>query len=342
MSTPNNPMYPNGYNPHPNEYPTQAYPTEPARQLTQDETPTMTNLPVVQPNTPVNQTKHWISTHKIPIIVASTLIVITALSIAFITYTTNQQHLMQARDYLSTAVVSAQSAVDSANTILDDKNSVKLMDDETASNLNTTKDAAVSVLNQCKNLNTSNRYAITACAQQTNNSVKLMDDETASNLNTTKDAAVSVLNQCKNLNTSNRYAITACAQQTNQAADNLINSVNDAYASIAASAAQAQNQADADKQALDNNNDNDGTTDGDDLTANKQAREHLKQSLDAARQRLNENQTYANIKKHTTTILTELWQAISDATRALTDSNLSTDAMNALADQIDKLLNNLN
>ena len=296
MSAPNNPMYPNGYNPHPNEYPTQVYPTEPVRQLTQDETPTMTNLPVVQPNTPVNQTKHWISTHKIPIIVASALIVIAALSIAFITYTTNQQHLMQARNYLSTAVVSAESAVDSANIILDDKNSVKLM-----------------------------------------------DDETASNLNTTKDAAVSVLNQCKNLNTSNRYAITACAQQTNQAADNLINSVNDAYASIAASAAQAQNQADADKQALDNNNnDNDGTTDGDDLTANKQAREHLKQSLDTARQRLNENQTYANIKEHTTTILTELWQAISDATRALTDSNLSTDAMNALADQIDKLLNNLN
>lgn len=300
MSTPNNPMYPNGYNPHPNEYPTQAYPTEPARQLTQDETPTMTNLPVVQPNTPVNQTKHWISTHKIPIIVASALIVITALSITFITYTTNQQHLMQARDYLSTAVVSAQSAVDSANTILDDKNSVKLM-----------------------------------------------DDETASNLDTAKDATVSVLNQCKNLNTSNRYAITTCAQQTNQAANNLTDSVNDAYASIAASAVQAQNQADADKQTLDDNNDNnnnntDGTTNGDNLAANKQAREHLKQSLDAARQRLNENQTYANIKDHTTTILTELWQAISNATRALTDSDLSTDAMNALANQIDNLLNNLN
>lgn len=292
MSTPNNPM-------HPDEYPTQTYPTEPIQQLTQDETPTMTNLPVVQPNTPVNQTnqaiqtKHWISNHKISIIVASALIVIAALVITFIVYTTNQQHLIQARNYLSTAVVSAESAVDSANTILDDKNSVKLM-----------------------------------------------DDETASNLNTTKDAAVSVLNQCKNLNTSNRYAITACAQQTNQAADNLTDSINDAYASIAASAAQAQNQANADKQALDN--DNDGTTDGDDLTANKQAREHLKQSLDAARQRLNENQTYANIKEHTTTILTELWQAISDATQALTDSNLSTDAMNALADQIDKLLNNLN
>lgn len=286
---------------HPDEYPTQTYPTEPIQQLTQDETPTMTNLPVVQPNTPVNQTnqaiqtKHWISNHKIPIIAAVAFVIIVALVITFIGYTTNQQHLMQARNYLSTAVVSAESAVDSANIILDDKNSIKLM-----------------------------------------------DDETASNLNTTKDAAVSVLNQCKNLNTSNRYAITACAQQTNQAADNLINSVNDAYASIAASAAQAQNQADADKQALDNNNDNDGTTDGDDLTANKQAREHLKQSLDAARQRLNENQTYANIKEHTTTILTELWQAISDATRALTDSNLSTDAMNALADQIDKLLNNLN
>ena len=294
MSIPNNPM-------HPDEYPTQTYPTEPIQQLTQDETPTMTNLPVVQPNTPVNQTnqaiqtKHWISNHKIPIIAAVAFVIIVALVITFIGYTTNQQHLMQARNYLSTAVVSAESAVDSANIILDDKNSVKLM-----------------------------------------------DDETASNLNTTKDAAVSVLNQCKNLNTSNRYAITACAQQTNQAADNLINSVNDAYASIAASAAQAQNQADADKQALDNNNDNDGTTNGDDLTANKQAREHLKQSLDAARQRLNENQTYANIKEHTTTILTELWQAISDATRALTDSNLSTDAMNALADQIDKLLNNLN
>lgn len=297
MSTPNNPMYPNGYNPHPNEYPTQVYPTEPVRQLTQDETPTMTNLPVVQPNTPVNQTKHWISTHKIPIIVASALIVIAALSITLITYTTNQQHLMQARNYLSTAVTSAESAVDSANAILDDKNSVKLM-----------------------------------------------DDKTASNLNITKDAAVSILNQCKNLDTANRYAITTCAQQTNQAADNLTNSVNDAYASIAANAARAQNQANADKQALDNNTDNgnDGTTNGDDLTANKQAREHLKQSLDAARQRLNENQTYANIKGHTTTILTELWQAISDAARALTDSDLSTDTMNALANQIDKLLDNLN
>lgn len=133
MSRPNNPM-------HSNEYPTQIYSTEPVRQLTQDETPTMTNLPVVQPNTPVNQTnqtKHWISNHKIPIIVASALIIIAALSIAFITYATNQQHLMQARNYLSTAVVSAESAVDSANTILDDKNSVKLMDNETASNLNT-------------------------------------------------------------------------------------------------------------------------------------------------------------------------------------------------------------
>lgn len=289
MSRPNNPM-------HSNEYPTQIYSTEPVRQLTQDETPTMTNLPVVQPNTPVNQTnqtKHWISNHKIPIIVASALIIIAALSIAFITYATNQQHLMQARNYLSTAVVSAESAVDSANTILDDKNSVKLM-----------------------------------------------DNETASNLNTTKDAAVSILNQCKNLNTSNRYAITACAQQTNQAADNLTNSVNDAYASIATSAAQAQNQADADKQALDN--DNDGTTDDDNLTANKQARERLKQSLDAARQRLNENPTYTNIKGHATTILAELWQAISDAARALTDSDISTDAMNALANQIDRLLNNLN
>lgn len=300
MSTPNNPMYPNGYNPHPNEYPTQVYSTEPVRQLTQDETPTITNLPVVQPNTPVNQTKHWIGAHKIPIIVASTLIIIVALIITFVAYTTNQQHMMQARNYLSTAVASAQSAVDSANTILDDKNSVKLM-----------------------------------------------DDETASNLDTAKDATVSVLNQCKNLNTSNRYAIVACAQQTNQAANNLTDSVNDAYASIAASAVQAQNQADADKQTLDDNTDNndnntDGTTNGDNLAANKQAREHLKQSLDAARQRLNENQTYANIKDHTTTILTELWQAISNAARALTDSDLSTDAMNALANQIDNLLNNLN
>lgn len=293
MSTPNNPMYPNGYNPHPNEYPTQVYPTEPVRQLTQDETPTMTNLPVVQPNTPVNQTKHWISTHKIPIIVASALIVIAALSITFITYTTNQQHLMQARNYLSTAVTSAESAVDSANAILDDKNSVKLM-----------------------------------------------DDKTASNLSTTKDAAVSILNQCKNLDTANRYAITTCAQQTNQAADNLTNSVNDAYASIAANAAQAQKQANADKQALDNNDD--GTTDGDNLEANEQARERLKQSLDAARQRLNENQTYTNIKGHTKKILTELWRAISDAARALTDSDLSTDTMNALSNQIDNLLNNLN
>lgn len=293
MSTPNNPMYPNGYNPHPNEYPTQVYPTEPARQLTQDETPTMTNLPVVQPNTPVNQTKHWIGAHKIPIIVASALIIIVALIITFVTYTTNQQHLMQARNYLSTAVVSAQSAIDSANTILDDKNSVKLM-----------------------------------------------DDETASNLDTAKDATVSVLNQCKNLNTSNRYAITTCAQQTNQAANNLTDSVNDAYASIAANAAQAQKQANADKQALDNNDD--GTTDGDNLEANEQARERLKQSLDAARQRLNENQTYTNIKGHTKKILTELWRAISDAARALTDSDLSTDAMNALSNQIDNLLNNLN
>lgn len=293
MSTPNNPMYPNGYNPHPNEYPTQVYPTEPARQLTQDETPTMTNLPVVQPNTPVNQTKHWIGAHKIPIIVASALIIIVALIITFVTYTTNQQHLMQARNYLSTAVVSAQSAIDSANTILDDKNSVKLM-----------------------------------------------DDETASNLDTAKDATVSVLNQCKNLNTSNRYAITTCAQQTNQAANNLTDSVNDAYASIAASAVQAQKQANADKQALDNNDD--GTTDGDNLEANEQARERLKQSLDAARQRLNENQTYTNIKGHTKKILTELWRAISDAARALTDSDLSTDAMNALSNQIDNLLNNLN
>lgn len=293
MSTPNNPMYPNGYNPHPNEYPTQVYPTEPARQLTQDETPTMTNLPVVQPNTPVNQTKHWIGAHKIPIIVASALIIIVALIITFVTYTTNQQHLMQARNYLSTAVASAQSAVDSANTILDDKNSVKLM-----------------------------------------------DDETASNLDTAKDATVSVLNQCKNLNTSNRYAIIACGQQTNQAANNLTDSVNDAYASIAANAAQAQKQANADKQALDNNDD--GTTDGDNLEANEQARERLKQSLDAARQRLNENQTYTNIKGHTKKILTELWRAISDAARALTDSDLSTDAMNALSNQIDNLLNNLN
>lgn len=293
MSTPNNPMYPNGYNPHPNEYPTQVYSTEPARQLTQDETPTMTNLPVVQPNTPVNQTKHWIGAHKIPIIVASALIIIVALIITFVTYTTNQQHLMQARNYLSTAVASAQSAVDSANTILDDKNSVKLM-----------------------------------------------DDETASNLDTAKDATVSVLNQCKNLNTSNRYAITTCAQQTNQAANNLTDSVNDAYASIAANAAQAQKQANADKQALDNNDD--GTTDGDNLEANEQARERLKQSLDAARQRLNENQTYTNIKGHTKKILTELWRAISDAARALTDSDLSTDAMNALSNQIDNLLNNLN
>lgn len=293
MSTPNNPMYPNGYNPHPNEYPTQVYPTEPARQLTQDETPTMTNLPVVQPNTPVNQTKHWIGAHKIPIIVASALIIIVALIITFVTYTTNQQHLMQARNYLSTAVVSAQSAIDSANTILDDKNSVKLM-----------------------------------------------DDETASNLDTAKDATVSVLNQCKNLNTSNRYAIIACGQQTNQAANNLTDSVNDAYASIAANAAQAQKQANADKQALDNNDD--GTTDGDNLEANEQARERLKQSLDAARQRLNENQTYTNIKGHTKKILTELWRAISDAARALTDSDLSTDAMNALSNQIDNLLNNLN
>lgn len=293
MSTPNNPMYPNGYNPHPNEYPTQVYSTEPARQLTQDETPTMTNLPVVQPNTPVNQTKHWIGAHKIPIIVASALIIIVALIITFVTYTTNQQHLMQARNYLSTAVVSAQSAIDSANTILDDKNSVKLM-----------------------------------------------DDETASNLDTAKDATVSVLNQCKNLNTSNRYAIIACGQQTNQAANNLTDSVNDAYASIAANAAQAQKQANADKQALDNNDD--GTTDGDNLEANEQARERLKQSLDAARQRLNENQTYTNIKGHTKKILTELWRAISDAARALTDSDLSTDAMNALSNQIDNLLNNLN
>lgn len=293
MSTPNNPMYPNGYNPHPNEYPTQVYSTEPARQLTQDETPTMTNLPVVQPNTPVNQTKHWIGAHKIPIIVASALIIIVALIITFVTYTTNQQHLMQARNYLSTAVASAQSAVDSANTILDDKNSVKLM-----------------------------------------------DDETASNLDTAKDATVSVLNQCKNLNTSNRYAIIACGQQTNQAANNLTDSVNDAYASIAANAAQAQKQANADKQALDNNDD--GTTDGDNLEANEQARERLKQSLDAARQRLNENQTYTNIKGHTKKILTELWRAISDAARALTDSDLSTDAMNALSNQIDNLLNNLN
>lgn len=293
MSTPNNPMYPNGYNPHPNEYPTQAYPTEPARQLTQDETPTMTNLPVVQPNTPVNQTKHWIGAHKIPIIVASALIIIVALIITFVTYTTNQQHLMQARNYLSTAVVSAQSAIDSANTILDDKNSVKLM-----------------------------------------------DDETASNLDTAKDATVSVLNQCKNLNTSNRYAIVACGQQTNQAANNLTDSVNDAYASIAANAAQAQKQDNADKQALDNNDD--GTTDGDNLEANKQARERLKQSLNAARQRLNENQTYTNIKGHTKKILTELWRAISDAARALTDSDLSTDTMNALSNQIDNLLNNLN
>lgn len=293
MSTPNNPMYPNGYNPHPNEYPTQVYSTEPARQLTQDETPTMTNLPVVQPNTPVNQTKHWIGAHKIPIIVASALIIIVALIITFVAYTTNQQHMMQARNYLSTAVVSAQSAIDSANTILDDKNSVKLM-----------------------------------------------DDETASNLDTAKDATVSVLNQCKNLNTSNRYAITTCAQQTNQAANNLTDSVNDAYASIAANAAQAQKQANADKQALDNNDD--GTTDGDNLEANEQARERLKQSLDAARQRLNENQTYTNIKGHTKKILTELWRAISDAARALTDSDLSTDAMNALSNQIDNLLNNLN
>lgn len=293
MSTPNNPMYPNGYNPHPNEYPTQVYPTEPARQLTQDETPTMTNLPVVQPNTPVNQTKHWIGAHKIPIIVASALIIIVALIITFVAYTTNQQHMMQARNYLSTAVASAQSAVDSANTILDDKNSVKLM-----------------------------------------------DDETASNLDTAKDATVSVLNQCKNLNTSNRYAIIACGQQTNQAANNLTDSVNDAYASIAANAAQAQKQANADKQALDNNDD--GTTDGDNLEANEQARERLKQSLDAARQRLNENQTYTNIKGHTKKILTELWRAISDAARALTDSDLSTDAMNALSNQIDNLLNNLN
>ena len=293
MSTPNNPMYPNGYNPHPNEYPTQVYSTEPARQLTQDETPTMTNLPVVQPNTPVNQTKHWIGAHKIPIIVASTLIIIVALIITFVTYTTNQQHLMQARNYLSTAVVSAQSAIDSANTILDDKNGVKLM-----------------------------------------------DDETASNLDTAKDATVSVLNQCKNLNTSNRYAIIACGQQTNQAANNLTDSVNDAYASIAANAAQAQKQANADKQALDNNDD--GTTDGDNLEANEQARERLKQSLDAARQRLNENQTYTNIKGHTKKILTELWRAISDAARALTDSDLSTDTMNALSNQIDNLLNNLN
>lgn len=293
MSTPNNPMYPNGYNPHPNEYPTQVYSTEPARQLTQDETPTMTNLPVVQPNTPVNQTKHWIGAHKIPIIVASALIIIVALIITFVTYTTNQQHMMQARNYLSTAVASAQSAVDSANTILDDKNSVKLM-----------------------------------------------DDETASNLDTAKDATVSVLNQCKNLNTSNRYAIIACGQQTNQAANNLTDSVNDAYASIAANAAQAQKQANADKQALDNNDD--GTTDGDNLEANEQARERLKQSLDAARQRLNENQTYTNIKGHTKKILTELWRAISDAARALTDSDLSTDAMNALSNQIDNLLNNLN
>lgn len=293
MSTPNNPMYPNGYNPHPNEYPTQVYSTEPARQLTQDETPTMTNLPVVQPNTPVNQTKHWIGAHKIPIIVASALIIIVALIITFVAYTTNQQHMMQARNYLSTAVASAQSAVDSANTILDDKNSVKLM-----------------------------------------------DDETASNLDTAKDATVSVLNQCKNLNTSNRYAIIACGQQTNQAANNLTDSVNDAYASIAANAAQAQKQANADKQALDNNDD--GTTDGDNLEANEQARERLKQSLDAARQRLNENQTYTNIKGHTKKILTELWRAISDAARALTDSDLSTDAMNALSNQIDNLLNNLN
>lgn len=293
MSTPNNPMYPNGYNPHPNEYPTQVYSTEPARQLTQDETPTMTNLPVVQPNTPVNQTKHWIGAHKIPIIVASALIIIVALIITFVAYTTNQQHMMQARNYLSTAVASAQSAVDSANTILDDKNSIKLM-----------------------------------------------DDETASNLDTAKDATVSVLNQCKNLNTSNRYAIIACGQQTNQAANNLTDSVNDAYASIAANAAQAQKQANADKQALDNNDD--GTTDGDNLEANEQARERLKQSLDAARQRLNENQTYTNIKGHTKKILTELWRAISDAARALTDSDLSTDAMNALSNQIDNLLNNLN